>query len=347
MERLCIENFEVFLQRHCENNGHDAPAQSIPYFDIWGEDTPIDFLFSYKGNGVFARGDIHTIKGREKMGKSAAGIIYVASALGGEFASVEASHDITKVLWVDTEQSDAVLRKRVQETLRMSDATDEALQVIALRGLEPSERLKMTISAIADAKPDFVFLDGVVDLCNNFNDNEECAKVVDALLKATKQYGCAIVGVIHTNKKDTEARGHLGTILQQKSAEIYEVTKDDAGIATMKQSRSRFADVPPLRFKFLDGFRLEGAESIAEERRNEERERFASILAGGKAMRNAELTREYCGKYGYRERTAQSHIKQAYEHGVLYKDEAGLYTYLFPLFEDCNEVQNEFDDDDI
>lgn len=332
-DKIKVELFEAYLSKHCVRE----QATSIPYFDIWGESTPIDFLFRMaSGEPFISRGDLQTIKGREKMGKSAAGIILVASALGGEFAGVEATHNLTKVLWIDTEQSDTTLRARVQETLRMASAKDEALRVVALRGYEPSERLKIAIEAIADTQPDFVFLDGVVDLCVNFNDNEECSKVVGQLLKATKDYNCAIVGVIHTNKKDTEARGHLGTILQQKSAEIYEVTKaEGSDTATIKQSLSRFAPVPCLRFRFGDGFTLETVEST----RAKENERFCHLLAGRKALRYNELVKAYMDKYETSESTAKRAIKDATDN-TLYKDEQGLYTYLFPLYGDDTDDDN-------
>ena len=335
MTKICTQNFLKHI-RELETHGK---APDIPYLDIWGESEPIDFLFKVEsGEPFISRGDMQTIKGREKMGKSAAGIILVGAALGGDFLGVEPQHEQTKVLWIDTEQSEATLRARVRQTLSMTGASEKALRVVALRGFEVSERLKIVIAAISDWRPDFVFLDGVVDLCTNFNDNEESTKVVGALLKATKDYDCAITGVIHTNKKDDEARGHLGTILQQKSAEVYEVTKSADNIATIKQSLSRFANVPTLRFKFGDNFTIEAVDADA--MRNEQDERFYTLLAGRKGLRYNELVEAYRKSYGYSERATKAHISKAVERGTL-NNEKGVYTYLFPLFDDCT------DEDDI
>lgn len=334
MAKICLDRFTQYIR----NLDTLFKASTICYLDIWGESKPIDFLFKTEsGEPFISAGDLQTIKGREKMGKSAAGVILVGAALSGEFLGVEAQHEQTKVLWIDTEQSEATLRARVQQTLRMAGANDESLRVLSLRGFEPSERLKITLDAVADWLPDFVFLDGVVDLCEDFNDNTKSMRVVERLLKATKDYNCAIAGVVHVNKKDNEARGHLGTVLQQKSAEVYEVVKSDE-IATIRQSLSRFASVSPIRFKFGDNFTIEAIEADA--MRKEQDERFRTLLAERKALKYNELVKAYSKLYDCKERTAKGHISKAVTRGTLNK-ENGVYTYLFPLYDDCT------DEDDI
>ena len=49
-------------------------------------------------------------------------------------------------------------------------------------------------------------MDGVVDLCQSFNDEESSRKVVHELEAYAEKYGSTILGLIHTNKYNDEAR---------------------------------------------------------------------------------------------------------------------------------------------
>jgi hypothetical protein len=62
-----------------------------------------------------------------------------------------------------------------------------------------------------------VSIDGHVDFCKNFNDLEESQNYVSSLLKYSSLTHSHITGVLHLNHGSDKSRGHLGTILQQKS----------------------------------------------------------------------------------------------------------------------------------
>ena len=233
---------------------------SVPYLEIAGEDEPMEYLFTLGDKyGLIARANLHTLRGAPKTGKSAAGLALIAAALKGEFIGIKANRDNLAVLWIDTEQDKNTLRQKARAVLDMAglDAQPEALKVVAVRGYgRPAEALAATLQAIEENAADFVFLDGVVDLCQAFNDEVESREVVRRLEAHAEQYGAAILGLIHTNKKDDEARGHLGAIMQQKSAEIYQVNKAEGeSIANVTQPFSRFAPVPGFSFAFADDFK--------------------------------------------------------------------------------------------
>lgn len=324
-------------------SGHKRPdAVAVPYLDIEGEDAPIEFLFRYRGEHLLiARGNVQTCKGREKAGKSALGVMLIVAALGGSFLDIQPQQGDTSVLWLDTEQDRNTLRKRAKAALQMAgDASKiERLQIVTLKAVATGQRLETALNAIKETAPDFVFLDGAADLCEDWNDNKESAKVVDALLKATDEANCAILCVIHTNKKDDEARGHLGTILQQKSSEIYEVSK--AGdIAKVQQVLCRFASVPDLDFKFGDEFTIEAARggmTEAEAKRQQIKETFASLFNGVQEYKYKDLVAAYKEQEAKGERTAKDAIKSAVEAAIIYRNGTGTntrYTYLFPSLND-------------
>ena len=314
-------------------------SKDIPYLDLNGKDEPIDFLFMYKNeHGLIARGNIQTVKGREKTGKSAAGIVLLSAIARNGFADIKPTKDNFTVLWIDTEQDKNTLRKRAKEALKAPTETrnDSIVRIITLKGESPANRLEIALQAIEDNKPDFVFLDGAVDLCEDSNDNKQSKLVVDALMKVTNDYNCAILCVIHTNKNDDEARGHLGTILQQKSSEVYLVDKGKGSdIATIKVDCSRFADIPNISFSFGDDFAILPANQKeiaqkADAKKQELTNIFSNVFSDGvSTLKRTELDNRVMALTGCCESTAKTRVKDALTKGIIYK-EGKNYSYLFP-----------------
>ena len=252
---------KIDFSRWPRQDAAQETGRAVPYLDVTGEDAPIDFLFTLGGEyGLIARANLHTLQGTKKAGKSAAGLALIVAALKGQFIGITASRQDLAVLWIDTEQDKNTLRKKARAVLSMAglDTQPERLKIVTLRGFGgPADALAATLQAIEENAADFVFLDGVVDLCQAFNDEEKSRDVVRQLEAHAEKYGAAILGLIHVNKKDNEARGHLGAIMVQKSAEIYQVDKvEGTDTAKVTQPFSRFAPVPPFSFSFADDFKI-------------------------------------------------------------------------------------------
>jgi hypothetical protein len=207
-----------------------------------------------------------------------------------------------------------------------------------LRGFGgPADALAATLQAIAENAADFVFLDGVVDLCQAFNDEEKSRAVVRQLEAHAEKYGAAILGLIHTNKYNDEARGHLGAIMQQKSAEIYQVNKE-GNTAQVTQPFSRFAPVPAFSFTFADDFKI-----AAPAEGNTDLERFAALnkafaplFADAQRLTAGELVAAYMDYYQKSKRTAQDAIKAATFARVLDRQIDGRRVYYCLPFQDIN-----------
>lgn len=334
---------KIDFSRWPRQDAAQETGRAVPYLDVTGEDAPIDFLFTQGGKyGIIARANLHTLQGTKKAGKSAAGLALIVAALKGEFIGLTASREDLAVLWIDTEQDKNTLRKKAKAVLSMAglDTPPDRLKIVTLRGYGgPADALAATLQAIEENAADFVFLDGVVDLCQAFNDEEKSRDVVRQLEAYAEKYGAAILGLIHTNKKDNEARGHLGAIMQQKSAEIYQVNKE-GDAAQVTQPFSRFAPVPPFAFSFADDFKIAPAGDAIDRAKAETRARFAPFFQEAKRITAGELAGAYADALGCSTRQAQREIKAATAAGVLFPSQEGrkvFYSYLFPAIEEDAE----------
>lgn len=207
----------------------------------------------------FAKGDIHAIKAKQKQGKTNAISIMVAAILSGKWGRLKGILEGAKVLVIDTEQKDADAQLVYNRTLLLAGLPKEDIydrfQTFAFRALDTEEKLNAVKALIMDFKPDIVFIDGIVDLMGNFNEVDDSKLIIEELLRmSTKEVSGidpAIVCVLHTNKQqeDHNMRGHAGTMLAQKSGNVFEVSKKD-GVISVYNTDSRHQEVPTWSFMF-------------------------------------------------------------------------------------------------
>lgn len=204
---------------------------------------------------VVSRGNILTVQGRAKTYKTFLVSGMVAAALD-EGLGMSGTRDVSRVLYVDTEQSDAhtqIVLKRIYRLLDMPlDTEDDSVIMLALRKENATERLSYAIQAIEELHPDLVVIDGVRDLVADFNSIDESSKVVGKLMELSAAYNCAIVTIIHQNKGDNNARGHLGTELMNKSETVLQVVRNQ-GVATVAPVHCRNIEVDEFSFTVIDG----------------------------------------------------------------------------------------------
>lgn len=199
-----------------------------------------EFLFKLYGTPCFPRGDLTTITGPAKCGKT-----YVVSMLMGccvkrrvlEFERI--SEKPLKMLWMDTEQSlmttKRILTERVGRMIGATDAghegsmafPDEQFYVLNVRGLTPDERVNMLQLAVETYKPDLVVIDGIADMMDDINSGQSSTTLMQQLLGLASANGCNITTVIHLNRSGERLnlRGWIGTIMVQKSFEVMNCEK--------------------------------------------------------------------------------------------------------------------------
>lgn len=315
--------------------------------DIWAEDEDeAACLFEKEGAGLMASNNLHLVRGREKTGKSAFGVLLITAALGGEFLGVLACKKSMRVTWIDTEQDLSTLRRKARKAVEMAQDGENGarLSVYSVKSLSPAERLKTVLEAIRESRADFVFLDGLADLCADFNDQKECARVVGELVNAAEEAGCALLAVIHTSKTDkSEARGHVGAIAQQKAGEVYEVRREPGSpVADVMQVLSRFASVPDIAFEFGDEFALlpaYGGQTRQQRRAEDLQKAFSKLLADGSPRSYSVLANEYAQLKGRSQRHGKEAIREAKKRGIVRASKQGRTTfYRLAVMEDFDGI---------
>lgn len=215
------------------------------------------FTLKFSGVGTLPRGDIQAIKAKSKNGKSFLCTVFAASLFGCKDFSFESEESNPTVLYFDTEQNKrntAKLARRVHTLLGWSiKENHQGFHVYSLRTMDMPERLPYIDEMIIKHKPTIVFVDGIADLIENFNDVEQSTNLINHLMKLSGENDCSVVCVLHTNKAkdDNGMKGHLGTLLLQKASDVFEVRKDND---TFNVSETDCRNQPVEDFAFsIDG----------------------------------------------------------------------------------------------
>lgn len=136
-----------------------------------------------------------------------------------------------KVLWVDTEQNAYHLSRNLHSLAKMVD--DDLSNIIAyrFRNVDPTDRfthVKTLITYYVKQGVRVVVIDGIADLLTKgYNDEEEAIKISNFLLKYTEDYNIHIITVLHENKGNGMAKGHIGSYLIQKAETVISVSKNE------------------------------------------------------------------------------------------------------------------------
>ena len=71
-----------------------------------------------------------------------------------------------------------------------------------------------------------VVIDGIRDMVYDINSSSESTKVISLLMTWTGERNIHIHTILHQNKGDEHARGHIGTELSNKAETVLQVEKD-------------------------------------------------------------------------------------------------------------------------
>jgi hypothetical protein len=162
------------------------------------------------------------------------------------------------VLYIDTEQGDwhaARAKKRILNMAGLDPLTNnERLKYFKFRGLDRNAERFAFVEFALERIPNIglVVIDGIVDLASKgVNDEEEATEIASRLLKWTSVHNCMLVAVLHENKNDRNAKGHLGAYLVQKAESVIGVAKNehDASASTITPEYTRNIEFPTLTMR--------------------------------------------------------------------------------------------------
>jgi hypothetical protein len=158
-----------------------------------------------------------------------------------------------KVIFFDTEQSRYHVHKVVRRICHLTENMQpDNFDCFALRSL-PTYKRRETIEHVLNTVPGIgiVVIDGIRDLVKDINSSDESTEIINLLMKWSEEKHIHIIVVLHQNKGDNNARGHLGTETINKSESVISVTRDthDPSISIVEAEFCRDIDFPAFAFK--------------------------------------------------------------------------------------------------
>lgn len=285
-------------------------------------------MLSINGTLIATAGNISVIGGKQKSRKSFFINMLSTAYLNGEYGMIAGSKDEKRpLLLFDTEMGRTHVQKSVQRICRMCGLNKhhERLKVFYLRERDVAERINIIRAQIEKYQPGFVIVDGIVDLCYNFNDISFSSSTVQFLMYLSSLYNCHITTVLHENKGaiDSNLRGHLGSILAQKSETVFQLKRDgDNTIVSAAATRN----IPFENFLFKineDGLPviLGATQTPLKQTATDKMVEAMRLTLDDKALCYGDLQREYMEVAGVKERTAQTHISDCRKMNIIFKSE--------------------------
>ena len=346
------------------------------------------FMFEYNGVGFSPLGGIQAISGQKKNGKTFVLSLLMAAAIDNgsqrlkqylpglnvrEDTKAFLGHDPI-ILYCDTEMEQLYTAKVLRRVHWLCDldmrSKFDRFHVLWLREVPKAEeqstnkeRWRLIKLAMEKVKPDIVFIDGLRDIVNNFNDLEESSEIINEMMAIASNNKRCIWNVLHFNPKpsnddESKMRGHLGTELGNKVSDTFvSVKKKDAVTGqvtfTVKQQDARGKDVNDWTFEIVDDAGnlgipkiLSNPVSLTEaQKEQEELKKIDDIFKKFNWHRNGDTYTDlvkYITKLGY---TSTRQIKNlrdaAVNAGIIYKDAGNLGKYHY------NGLNKDLPDDGI
>ena len=206
-----------------------APPKTVP-------------LITIDGHPVVCAGNYSLLIGKKKSRKTLF-MVWLIS----EYIKRHPDH-YNRIILFDTEQGIEEVWKIREKIHRLSG---KWVPIAFMRGQSPAERrdfIKYTVQFWPE-RPVLCSIDGVRDLVSNINDPDECTDAMVWLDRLTMDHDLAIINVIHMNKADSNARGHLGSELANKSLCTIEMELDQkTNLTIVKCESSRYQSFDSFAF---------------------------------------------------------------------------------------------------
>ena len=233
------------------------------------------YTLSWDGIPFAPLGGIHAITGQAGNGKTMTLAQFMAAILCGEYGLLRCELEPSvrrAVLYIDTEMEEAntiAVKNRVMTLCgRPINQPADDFTVIMLREVPESvdsngnkvasstNRWRMTLKAIYEYKPTAVFIDGLLDVVKDFNDNKECQETIYKCMQVASFYKISVWCIVHQNPGGEKLVGHLGSFLERKVTDVFQTKKDKNDKTgdvtfTVSQKKARGRDVQDWQFRVL------------------------------------------------------------------------------------------------
>lgn len=339
MQRVDVRNF-VYVPPE-DVPGIDSPAFARYLFDPFKDIPPQPYALYLNGVGFLPLGDVTTITGSPKSGKSTLLSILVGALVKGEFQGLTTEDKKPRaVLWIDTEQNEYTINRLYERICVWGGVTKDYLNdrfhVLTTRMADWQDKRLAVESALAYFEPDVIIIDGGADFLTENNE----AQSQDFFLwlgELRKRYNdrTNIIQVIHLNKTvdasgSRTPRGFIGSEAQRKSGDVYELMRAEGGsTTTVVQRLTRNEVLPPFSFSLQETETGTTVEVRAEDSGDfdpEEYNELDTLLAtafqdGRKDMSAKEIQERTPSWQGFKDRTLRRKIETAVRYRLLARTE--------------------------
>ena len=263
----------------------EEPEKAISL--VFGTD---EYIFGTMGN-------FSLIQGKAKSRKS----FFLSALMAGAISQHDVcshirGHVHDKVnIYIDTEMGDwhsSKAKFRIQSMAMLDPRINHPnFKHYRFRGLLTNkERMKLTDYIMKTTENiGLVVIDGIVDLASKgVNDEEEATAIASKLLEWTSNNNCHISCVLHENKNDRNAKGHLGALMTQKAETAVSLAKseDTPSASDIVPEYTRNKEFPAMEMT-INGF--DSVEIVEKEKldkitervfTNEDMERILPLIIG-------------------------------------------------------------------
>lgn len=196
--------------------------------------------YEYKDNNYpipfGSYGDFSCIVGASKSMKTFLKSALVAGYIGGQaqnyFPDAKGHDNKNKfVIDIDTEQSLFHTQRVSRRVCEMVGSNPEFYKPFALRSQDAKTRFQFLEWVLMESEYKnnigLVSVDGAADLLENVNDLENSNKIVQGLMKWTKEANCHLITILHRNHGSMKPTGHLGSAILKKAETVAFVERDN------------------------------------------------------------------------------------------------------------------------
>lgn len=280
---------------------------------------------------VCTLGNFSLLIGKAKSRKTFMVASITAAALSGS-CSIECITGSmppgSEVHYFDTEQSRFHLHRTVNRIL--AQAGGKSFKAYEMRPLSTEVRLNIIDYVIDHLDwPAFIVIDGLRDLlARGINDEEEATRIISKLLKWTHDKNCHIMLVLHQNKNDANARGHIGTEAVNKAETVFRLNKERE-ITKVLPELCRDMEFEEFSF-FIDQDGIPVRATLKSKTTEVDKLQVLKMtlekyLSGNGSLSHGVLKKKIMSEEKVSEPTAKRRITEAHNAGIIVKDDNEQY----------------------
>lgn len=213
---------------------------------------------------ICTRGSFSLIQGKAKARKTFCTTLLLSSVINKNLYNWFEGNIQNSIVVFDTEQSEYYANKVYKRYLKLCD-NYQKIDYIPIKPYSPMERQEIINKYLELYSPDFILIDGIRDLVTSINSEEQATEIVTQLYKWVEFKNCHIMTVLHCNKNDLNARGHLGTELVNKAETVLSVSKEKhSNFSSVEVEYMRDIEMESFSFEILNGLPVPCSKAIVD-----------------------------------------------------------------------------------